>query len=41
MKNNKQIGLRQTKKGFLHSKGEHQQNKKTTHRMGGHICQYM
>ena len=27
---NKQMGLHQTKK-FLHSKGNHQQNKKTTH----------
>ena len=30
---NKQIKLHQTKK-FLHSKGNHQQNKKTTHRIG-------
>ena len=30
------MGLHQTKK-FLHSKGNHQQNKKTTHRMGEHI----
>ena len=30
------MGLHQTKK-FLHSKGDHQQNKKTTHRMGEHI----
>ena len=36
----KQMGLHQTKK-FLHSKGYHQQNKKTTHRMGEHICQYI
>ena len=33
---NKQMGLHQTKK-CLHSKGNHQQNKKTTHRMGEHI----
>ena len=39
MKNNKQIGLRQTKKGFLHSKGN-QQNEKTTRWMGEHICQW-
>ena len=32
----KQTGLHQTKKG-LHSKGKHQQNKKTTHKMGEHI----
>ena len=30
------MGIHQTKK-FLHSKGNHQQNKKTTHRMGEHI----
>ena len=30
---NKQVRLHQTKK-FLHSKGEHKQNRKTTHRMG-------
>ena len=35
---NKQMGLYQTKK-FLHSKGKHQQNKKTTHRMGKHFHQ--
>ena len=35
---NKQMGLLQTKK-FLHSKGNHQQNKKTTHRMGEHTHQ--
>ena len=35
-KKNKQMGLHQTKK-FLHSKGNHQQNKKTTHRMGEHF----
>ena len=34
---NKQMGLHQTKK-FLYRKGNHQQNKKTTHRMGEHIC---
>ena len=33
---NKQIGLLQTTK-FLHSKGNHQQNKKTTHGMGEHV----
>ena len=32
-KKNKQMRLHQTKK-FLHSKGNHQQNKKTTHRIG-------
>ena len=37
---NKQMGLHQTKK-CLHSKGNHQQNKKTTHRMGEHICRYI
>ena len=37
---NKQMGLHQTKK-FLHSKGNHQQNKKTAHRMGEHTHQYM
>ena len=37
---NKQMGLHQTKK-FLHSKGNHQQNKNTTHRMGEHIHQYI
>ena len=31
----KQMGPHQTKK-FLHSKGNHQQNKKTNHGMGGH-----
>ena len=36
----KQMGLHQTKK-VLHSKGNHQQNKKTTHRMGEYICQYI
>ena len=35
-KKNKQMGLHQTKK-FLHSKGNHQQNKKTTHKMEEHI----
>ena len=33
---NKQMGLHQTKK-FSHRKGKHQQNKKTTNGMGGHI----
>ena len=37
---NQQMGLHETKK-ILHSKGNHQQNKKTTHRMGEHICQYI
>ena len=37
---NKQMGLHRTKK-CLHSKGNHQQTKKTTHRIGGHICQYI
>ena len=32
----KPMGLHQTKK-FLHSRGKHQQNKETTHRMGEHI----
>ena len=36
----KQMGLLQTKK-VLHSKENHQQNKKTIHRMGEHICQYI
>ena len=31
------MGLHQTKK-FWHSKGNHQQNRKTTHRVGEHIC---
>ena len=35
-KKNKQMVLHQTKK-FLHNEGNHQQNKKTTHRMGEHI----
>ena len=35
----KEMGLYQTKR-FLHSKGNHQQNK-TTHRMGEHIHQYI
>ena len=34
---NEQMIFHQTKK-FLHSKGNHQQNKKTTHRMGEHIA---
>ena len=37
---NKQMGLYQTEK-ILHSKGNHQQNKKTTHRMGEHIHWYI
>ena len=37
---NKQMGLHQTKM-FLHSKGNHQQNKKITHSMGEHTCQYI
>ena len=37
---NKQMGLHQTKK-FLHSKGNHQQNKKTIHGMGEHIHQHI
>ena len=32
------MGVHKTKYLF-HSKGNHQQNKKTTHRMGEHICQ--
>ena len=36
-KTKKQMGLHQTEK-FLHNKGDHQQNKKTTHRTGEHIC---
>ena len=36
----KQMGLYQTKK-FLHSKGNRQQNKETTHRMGECIHQYI
>ena len=32
--------LHQTKK-FLHDKGNHQQNKKTTHRMGEHIYNFI
>ena len=39
-KKNKQMGWHQTRK-FLHSKGNHQQNEKTTHRMGEHIYQYI
>ena len=34
---NKQMGLHQTEK-FSHNNRNHQQNKKTTHRMGDHIC---
>ena len=33
------MGLHETKK-FLHSKEKHQ-NRKTTHRMGEHICQHI
>ena len=36
----KQMGRHQTKK-VLHSKGNHQQNKKTTHGMREHIHQYI
>ena len=39
-KKNKQMRLHQTKK-FLHSKGNHQQNKKATHRVGERIHQYI
>ena len=39
-KKNKQMGLNQSKK-FLHSKGNCLQNKKTIHRMGEHILQYI
>ena len=39
-KKNKQMGLHQTKK-VLPSKEKHQQNKKTIHRMGKHIHQYI
>ena len=37
---NKQMGLHQSKT-FLHSKGNHQQNKNTTRRMGEHIHRYI
>ena len=37
---NKQMGLYQTEM-FLHTRGNHQQNKKTTHRMGGRIKIYL
>ena len=37
---NKQMGLYQTEM-FLHTRGNHQQNKNTTHRMGEHIHQYI
>ena len=37
---NKQMGLHQTKK-FLHSKGNHPQNKKVIHRMGEYIHRYI
>ena len=33
------MGLHETK-NFLHSKGNHQQNKKTAQYIGEHICQY-
>ena len=36
-KKKKIMGLHQTRK-FLHSKGNHQQNKKTTQSMGEYIC---
>ena len=39
-KKNKQMVLHQTKK-FLHSKGNHQREKNTTHRMGEHIRRYI
>ena len=39
-KKNKQMVLHQTKM-FLHSKGNHQQNNKTTHRMEEPICRYI
>ena len=39
-KKNKQMGLHQTK-NVLHSRENHQQNQKTTHRMGEHIHQYI
>ena len=38
--NNKQMGLHQAKM-FLHGKENHQQNERTTHRMGEHIHQYI
>ena len=34
------MGLHQAK-NFLHNNGNHQQNKKATHRIGEHICQYI
>ena len=34
------MGLHETKK-VLYSKGNHQQNKKTTHRMGEHIYNFI
>ena len=34
------MGLQQTK-NFLHSKENHEENEKTTHRMGKHIHQYI
>ena len=37
---NKQMGLHQIKE-FLNSKGNHPQNKKTTHGRGEHIHQYI
>ena len=36
LKQNKQVGLHQTKKP-LHSKGDHKQNEKTTHRQKENI----
>ena len=39
-KENKQMELYQTEQ-FLHSKGKHQQNKNTIHRMGEHIRRYI
>ena len=39
-KKNKQMGFHQTKT-ILPSKGNHRQSKKTTHRMGEHIHQYI
>ena len=39
-KKNKQMGLHQTKK-FLHNKGNHQKNEKTTHAIREHVCQYI
>ena len=36
---NKQMGPNSTQK-LLHSKGNHKQNGKTTHRMGENICKW-